>query len=137
MPTDVTPNKEISHTPDVSLNFYVDTLQPSPPKKSKESMLHAQFHCDLCDISTTNQQLLDLHFNGAKHAKKLKQQTALGIVDETNVVSSKFSANRTPSGLFYCPACDITVTSENCLKNHFQSKKHINKAKLKKGNKIK
>lgn len=35
-----------------------------------------------------------------------------------------FSANRTPSGQYYCPACNSTLNSENQFEQHILSKKH-------------
>lgn len=81
------------------------------------------FYCKLCNIYATSQQLLELHFIGAKHKKKMKLQTVIPTKDG-NQVDSQFSANRTPSGLFYCSCCDLTVTSDSQLKLHFESKKH-------------
>lgn len=48
---------------------------PPPAKKAKyigES--NNQFRCELCHIGTSSRQLLDWHFNGAKHMKNLKQK---------------------------------------------------------------
>lgn len=103
----------------------VATAAPIVAPKVKAPAGNTPFYCKLCDVSTTSQHLMDLHNNGAKHAKKIRMQTTF---DGAEGGDSKFSANRTPSGLFYCPNCDITVTSEIQLKQHFESKKHVKRA---------
>lgn len=96
-------------------------------------------YCEICDISVTSEVHMKLHLNGAKHAKKLKQLDAPPYAPMTDTLAQCFMVNsdgkkvpgndysvyRTPSGQYYCQVCNITVTSEIMLKQHFASKRHI------------
>lgn len=42
-----------------------------------------------------------------------------------------YSTYRTPSGQYYCQYCDLTVTSEATLSQHFASKRHLKTIKKK------
>lgn len=107
-------------------------------------------YCEICDISVTSEVHMKLHLNGAKHAKKLRQLDAppyAPINDtisqclmanggngnmaepKTNDGSIDFSVYRTPSGQYYCQVCNLTVSSEIMMKQHFGSKKHVKKIK--------
>lgn len=143
------------------------TAAVSPSKKAKVAPGERQlFYCKLCDISTTSEQLLQMHYNGAKHERKLRAQffggspaeAAAALVaintsgaNRTEAVDGKiaeksaivgnvtepnsnptFYAYRTPSGQFYCPTCDISITSDTQLKQHLESKKHIRRMQEKK-----
>lgn len=98
-------------------------------------------YCEICDISVTSEVHMKLHLNGAKHAKKLRQLDAPPYAPITDTISQCLMANsdgkhssgsqidysvyRTPSGQYYCQVCNLTVTSEIMLKQHFGSKKHM------------
>ena len=41
--------------------------------------------------------------------------------------SLEFRDYRTPSGMFYCPLCDVTLTTESHMAQHAQSKMHKQK----------
>lgn len=113
-------------------------------------------YCKLCDISVTSEMHMRLHLAGAKHAKKLRQlgeppysevphtlsqcvledtkttkrpQTA--NVNPDTVTALDFSVFRTPSGQYYCQVCDLSVTSEVTLGQHFLSKRHLKAVKRK------
>lgn len=105
----------------------------------------------MCRVSTTSEHLLQLHLNGAKHKKRLKRQFNAGNVAAVSAVSvtvvapvekkkaannevsdPRFAEYKTPSGKFYCPACDVSLTSEIQLKQHMESKKHDKKVLEKK-----
>lgn len=111
-------------------------------------------YCKLCDISVTSEMHMRLHLAGAKHAKKLRQlgeppfsemphTISQSILDESikrpkisNVIegggpSVDYSVFRTPSGQFYCQVCDLSVTSEVTLSQHFASKRHLKTVKRK------
>lgn len=140
---------------------------PGPPaKKAKGTPVdRQQFHCKLCNINTTSEQLLQSHYNGAKHAKQLRAQFFTGTPDEAAAalqaistsgaktaesdvadgssasitsksecteINSKYAAYRTPSGQFYCPTCNLSLTSESQLKQHLESKKHNRQVQEKK-----
>lgn len=110
-------------------------------------------YCELCDIHVTSEMHMRLHLSGAKHAKKLRQlgeppyaevphTLSQCINDEVAVKRPKaitapagsavdYSVFRTPSGQYYCKACDLSVTSEVTLSQHFASKRHQKSAKKK------
>lgn len=101
-------------------------------------------YCEICDISVTSEVHMKLHLNGAKHSKKLRQLDAPPYAPITDTISQclmvngdgknaqktfgnqiDYSVYRTPSGQYYCQVCNLTVTSEIMLKQHFGSKKHM------------
>lgn len=111
-------------------------------------------YCEICDISVTSEMHMHLHLSGAKHAKKLRQlgeppyteaphTLSQCIMDDMPKVrpnvnatdsgtsSIDFSVFRTPSGQYYCQICDLSVTSEITLSQHFASKRHLKTAKKK------
>lgn len=110
-------------------------------------------YCKMCDISVTSEMHMRLHLAGAKHAKKLRQLGEPPYTEELHTLSQcilddapakrpktttpqegstmDFSVFRTPSGQFYCQVCDLSVTSEVTLSQHFASKRHIKTAKRK------
>lgn len=49
--------------------------------------------------------------------------TTTTLIEST--ATSDFSVFRTPSGQYYCQICDLSVTSEVTLSQHFSSKRHI------------
>lgn len=105
---------------------------PPPAKKSKIDTIVKHFDCELCGISTTSQQMLENHKAGSKHVKKLRTKEMNMQIGTTLVDGEvQYSANRTPSGLFYCNTCDMTVQSDQQLQQHFQSKKHARNMKTK------
>lgn len=116
-------------------------------------------YCKLCDISVTSAMHMRLHLAGAKHAKKLRQlgeppytelsHTISQCISDESITCSKnvvpidaidhsarsssvdFSVFRTPSGQYYCKVCDLSVTSEVTLSQHFASKRHMKTIKRK------
>lgn len=118
-------------------------------------------YCKLCDISVTSEMHMRLHLAGAKHAKKLRQlgeppysevphTLSQCILEETTTKRPKninttidggsggggvnaldYSVFRTPSGQYYCQTCDLSVTSEVTLGQHFASKRHMKAIKRK------
>lgn len=128
--------KEIAH---------LQTLQAAPADLTK--------YCEICDISVTSEMHMRLHLSGAKHAKKLRQlgeppytevphTLSQCIIEEPSIKRPKntiapdgstvdYSVFRTPSGQYYCQVCDLSVTSEMSLSQHFASKRHIKTAKNK------
>lgn len=118
-------------------------------------------YCNLCDISVNSELHMRLHLAGAKHAKKLRQlgeppyteephTLSQCILDESilgrpklkvivNAVDSvapaapliDYSVFRTPSGQYYCQKCNLSVTSEVTLSQHFASKRHLKTTKKK------
>lgn len=111
-------------------------------------------YCSICDVTVTSEMHMRAHLNGAKHAKKLRQlgeppysetpdplsqclaperftntKPPRNLLSEEGGVSNvDYSAYRTPSGQYYCQVCDITVTSECMMSQHFGSKRHVKTA---------
>ncbi|KAK9814337.1 hypothetical protein WJX72_004126 [[Myrmecia] bisecta] len=81
-----------------------------------------QFHCDACDIFTTCQELLESHYRGRKHIKRMAALAAaeqgLGPMPET---LPRQPQAETP---FYCELCNVYATGEDQLAMHFEGKKH-------------
>lgn len=112
-------------------------------------------YCEICDISVTSEMHMRLHLSGAKHAKKLRQLGEPPYTEAPHSLMSQciseeapaprpkpnaiegiasgidFSVFRTPSGHYYCQVCDLSVTSETTLSQHFASKRHLKTAKKK------
>lgn len=111
-------------------------------------------YCEICGVSVTSEITQKKHLSGAKHAKKLRQlgeppyseaphSLSQCVSDEkpiahpkSNAIESStssidFSVFRTPSGQYYCQVCDLSVTSEVTLSQHFASKRHVKTAKKK------
>lgn len=51
--------------------------------------------------------------------------TTITTTTNESTATSDFSVFRTPSGQYYCQICDLSVTSEVTLSQHFSSKRHI------------
>jgi len=110
-----------------------------------------KFFCDLCKVGAPSQSQIDMHLNGKNHKSKMKR--SMGGVSNTdletiqkrvqlkdsilsavsknksppvNIVKRKpdYSVHRTPSGQFYCAACNISLNSESQFGQHQVSKKH-------------
>ncbi|XP_067005714.2 zinc finger protein 346 [Anabrus simplex] len=112
-------------------------------ESSKSQSKNRRFFCDLCQVATTSQDQLDMHFKGAKHRKAEKlaanakssqgtvpvtvtpSDSILASVIRVNKPSIKdYSIYRTPSGQFYCQPCNLTLNSESQFSQHCESKKH-------------
>lgn len=52
----------------------IDMSTPTPVSPSTSSNLPSKYYCDLCKVAATCQEQLDMHFNGQKHKKKLKNR---------------------------------------------------------------
>ena len=107
-----------------------------------------KFFCDLCKIGATSQQQLDMHLKGKNHRKnegknqpiqpnkKSTHSSALALTPgqvSGAIVRAKLTADsdrrdysvfRTPSGQFYCSACNLTLNSEAQFVDHAESKRH-------------
>ncbi|KAL3271077.1 hypothetical protein HHI36_021576 [Cryptolaemus montrouzieri] len=112
-----------------------------------------QFTCSICNVSCTCQEQINMHFNGARHKKKLKslgirpenfeppQETKVEGASETSnteektptgdakdaeeVTRNDFSKYKTPSGYYYCGQCNLALNSEIQLQQHLTSKNHL------------
>lgn len=129
--------------------------KPNETIPSQISAVELGKYCQICDISVTSEMHMRLHLAGAKHAKKLRQlgeppytsdqataTLSQCILDEVTMKRPKntnssdsgqtdYSVFRTPSGQYYCQVCDLSVTSEVTLSQHFASKRHIKTIKKK------
>ncbi|XP_031622680.1 zinc finger protein 346-like [Contarinia nasturtii] len=127
-------------------------------KNLNTSSVDVSKYCNLCDIFVTSEMHMHLHLAGAKHAKKLRQlalppysevshtlsQCILDGSNQSPSINSNademlasgsssvdYSVFRTPSGQYYCQCCDLSVSSEVCLSQHFSSKRHMKTVKRK------
>lgn len=89
------------------------------------------------DVPHTLSQCI-LEETTAKRPKHINTVTANAVVASSAAVASDGGANavdysvfRTPSGQYYCQMCDLSVTSEVTLAQHFASKRHIKSIKRK------
>ena len=74
----------------------------------KKNIPGNNLRCYICKIETTDPRILEIHFQGKKHKKKLME-----------------GENTNPSGNnFRCEICNLEATDENNLKMHFDGKKH-------------
>ncbi|CAG9862146.1 unnamed protein product [Phyllotreta striolata] len=109
--------------------------EPLLASTSKPAVVPVQskFHCSICNVGTTCQEQLEIHYGGQKHIKKLKELGIVGINPDASVKSSgdidpDLSVYRTPSGEYYCPLCNITLSSGVHFKLHIKGKNHLKKA---------
>jgi len=112
-----------------------------------------KFFCDLCKVGAPSQSQIDMHLNGKNHKSKMKRsmggvlyndldtiQKRVQLKDNilsavsknkspANIVKRKpdYSVHRTPSGQYYCAACNISLNSESQFGQHQVSKKHKQK----------
>nr|XP_043606119.1 zinc finger protein 346-like isoform X2 [Erigeron canadensis] len=98
------------------------------------------FSCELCKISCTSNELLNMHLTGKKHLKKLRKSEPMPDVLLTPVASletppTKLMENP-ESGpsmkvdlhegkLTRCELCGISCNTYDMLKKHFTGKKHL------------
>lgn len=107
-----------------TFNMHAPPASPflEPTVQQKISLL-----CDLCGIKVNRIDQLEFHFKGSKHIKQLKMR---GVpVNTENVPAVKitdFSSYRTPSGLYYCAPCNLSLGTEVLFAQHIDSKKHKN-----------
>lgn len=122
-----------------------DPLGLMTADSSTKTSNHKRFFCELCKISATNEDQLQMHYKGAKHRKaevanmkkhsfpKLptpqpQTDSILASVIKNNgnqkQNSKDYSIYRTPSGYYYCQPCNITLNSEAQFIQHCDSKKH-------------
>ena len=77
------------------------------------------FKCELCKISCTSKQLLDLHISGKKHQKKLKDSVQVpDPVEGTTIISNEVKP-------ISCEICGISCNTYEVLKIHLTGRKHL------------
>lgn len=96
--------------------------------------------CKICKISVTSASQIQMHLDGAKHQKKLRQQNldedpnALELLGEQQQsiaaaciidINGDLSMYRTPSGSYYCKLCNKAMNHISILQQHLQGKKHL------------
>ncbi len=121
-------------------------------KKTVPEATAKRFFCQICKVAATSQQQFDMHLQGKAHkarsatgqATPSKKPAATPIVKKpvtpgeasANVIKNKltkspedrdYSQFRTPSGLYYCASCNLSLNSENQFVQHIGSKKHRSK----------
>jgi len=111
-----------------------------------------KFYCDLCKVGAPSQAQMDMHLNGKSHKAKMKKSMG-GLLNndlpsiskrvklkedilaaatknkpqQTFLKRTDYSAFRTPSGQYYCAACNVSLNSESQFGQHQTSKKHKQK----------
>ncbi|KAJ8984157.1 hypothetical protein NQ317_017809 [Molorchus minor] len=121
--------------------------KPVPVPKPIINNQLSKFHCNICNVGTTSQESLDMHYKGQKHMKKLKQ---MGLPPQyppagsngrkrkdhkvdgfssSKTLDINLSVYRTPSGDYYCSGCNLSSNSESQFKIHLKSKGHVKKSK--------
>ncbi|KAJ6645886.1 Zinc finger matrin-type protein 3 [Pseudolycoriella hygida] len=119
---------------------FIKNTEPQAPPPPPTAESDSDKYCSLCSVFVTSQAHMQLHLQGAKHAKKLRaagappysadgQDTILQSIDikqsKPNPKKRDISIYRTPSGLFYCKPCDVTIPNELLFHQHLDGKKHI------------
>lgn len=107
--------------------------------------------CTVCNISVSAQSEMQKHLEGKQHAKKLRAAGGVGgggaatagatqapiggtvaaaaaAAPSSSSAASDHSANRTPSGQYYCKPCNLTLATEHLFGQHVGSKKHTRAA---------
>lgn len=87
--------------------------------KSSSVTNPATFQCEVCRISCNSNKILNRHFSGKKHLKKLKQSEEIPDPSLTPVVSLD-----QPESTLSCDLCGIACNSYDTLKKHISGKKH-------------
>uniref|UniRef100_A0A1B6IWA1 C2H2-type domain-containing protein n=1 Tax=Homalodisca liturata TaxID=320908 RepID=A0A1B6IWA1_9HEMI len=112
----------------------VDNIIGKLPTKKEPVLLR----CDICNIIVSSQEILETHYAGAKHARKLKGQEL--IKEILNSPHSTFIAPNAQNGSesriaeFTCKICNVRVNSEQQLQQHLTGSKHKNKAESSQSN---
>lgn len=110
--------------PENTVNVNVPPVQQfMQPSVSQQISLQ----CDLCGIKVNRIDQLEVHFKGTKHLKQLKQRGLVSVATESAAPTPKFtdfSSYRTPSGLYYCAPCNLSVATEVLFAQHIEGKKH-------------
>lgn len=141
-------NSKWDHPDSNSATFNKDT------RTSQVDSNFNKFFCDLCKVGAPSQQQMDMHLNGKNHMSKMKKSMGGVSNDDLDTISKRiklkgnilaavskpkpifnsgkkrtdYSVFRTPSGQYYCAACNISLNSENQFAQHQMSKKHRQKA---------
>jgi len=86
--------------------------------------------CRLCGVAAPSKAQLDIHLAGKSHKARVRRGgsgTSGAPAPAPPPGPTAFSAHRTPSGQFYCAACNLTLNSELQFSQHQASKKHKQK----------
>ncbi|EDW82250.2 uncharacterized protein Dwil_GK25698 [Drosophila willistoni] len=117
---------------------------PVSPAASGAS-LYDSLTCDICKINVTSPSQMQMHCEGSKHQKNLRnasgnpsameqQQQPLSSLPESSLLSAAVTENfdvgdlsmyRTPSGSYYCKLCNKYMNHVTILQQHLIGKKHI------------
>jgi len=120
-----------------------------------------KFFCDLCKVGAPSQSQIDMHLNGKNHRSKMKRSMGGVLNNDLDTIQKRvqlkdsilsavsknksqasggkrkpdYSVHRTPSGQYYCAACNVSLNSESQFSQHQVSKKHKQKETVYKGRK--
>lgn len=119
--------------------------------------------CDLCKVGAPSKPQMDMHVFGKSHRAKMKRsmggvenddletiQKRVQLKDSILSKASKrgkpsdrhrkkpvdLSVFRTPSGQYYCAACNLSLNTEAQFGQHQVSKKHKQKESIRKSRKL-
>uniref|UniRef100_A0A1B6LEZ3 C2H2-type domain-containing protein n=1 Tax=Graphocephala atropunctata TaxID=36148 RepID=A0A1B6LEZ3_9HEMI len=112
----------------------VDNIVGKLPTTKDPVMLR----CEICNVTVSSQEILEIHYGGAKHARKMKGQEL--IKEILNSPHSTFITPKTQNcsdsriAEFVCKICNVRVNSEQQLQQHLAGFKHKNKAEYNQSN---
>ncbi|XP_054266821.1 zinc finger protein 385B-like isoform X2 [Macrosteles quadrilineatus] len=96
--------------------------------------------CEVCNIEVSGPEILQIHYAGSKHAKKLKAQEL--IKEIANSPNSVFVLANPSEGSvpntkeFSCKICNVRLNSHLQLQQHLSGSKHKSKAEANKSNTV-
>ncbi|GJS62371.1 zinc finger, C2H2-like protein [Tanacetum coccineum] len=84
----------------------------------------ATFQCEVCKISCNSNELLNMHFSGKKHLKKLKQSEEIPDPSDQPDSTEGKSVELHQGKPLSCNLCGIACNSYDMLKKHNSGKQH-------------
>jgi hypothetical protein len=124
-----------------------DLSPPKPPLPSSAStstQIEKMYICNICNIETNSQLVLEDHFRGQRHLKKLMNNHGISSVQANNSSTTQMKSNdqtiiqQSPlpnksvikkTGTF-CEICNVECSSESTYKQHILGQKHLKKLKI-------
>ncbi|RZF45190.1 hypothetical protein LSTR_LSTR009961 [Laodelphax striatellus] len=83
-----------------------------------------QFRCDICNVTCPTEEQLAKHLESPNHAKKLR---AIGVAVEIPI--STTLADHSNEMKYECQICNVKTYTEETLRVHMTSSKHLRKMK--------
>lgn len=106
-----------------------NSLQPGGPTNDtglvgEQTPVAQKWHCSLCQVSATSEELLKSHLQGKKHKAK---EARLGVDQKTGNANGAENVKSEAMTKWYCSLCQVYAASEKNLQDHLQGKKHQTK----------